>query len=84
MNIEEEASKLIAGIKRDEYGPIVDSFKNIAKIWSGILDTPVSDIEVALCMIGLKIYRESRKHKRDNLVDIIGYTKCLKELRNVK
>lgn len=81
-SISEQAEKLITGIKRDEYGPIELSFEAIARIWTGTLGVRISSRQVALCMIGLKLYRESYKHKKDNLIDIIGYVKCLEKMED--
>lgn len=75
-----EADVIVDNIKRDAYGPLKESFEGIARIWSGILGYPIKATEVALCMIGLKLSRESARHTRDNLVDIAGYTKCLEVL----
>jgi len=72
-----EASKLIDGDRRDDYGPIEESSKKIAAMWSIILDHEVTPEEVCLCMIGFKMVREMHKHKRDNRVDIGGYAKLL-------
>lgn len=88
-SILEEADKIIEGEKRDEYGSTQESFNAIANIWNGILRTGKSGItitpqDVALMMIGLKLYREGYKHKIDNLVDIVGYTKCLGHLNGIK
>lgn len=80
----DEAAYLIDTQKNDEYGAIGFSFSRIAQIWSGILGVPVSDVEVALCMTGLKLYRESVRHKKDNIVDLYGYTICLHELTKCK
>jgi hypothetical protein len=38
-----------------------------------ILDKEVTEEEVGLCMVGLKLAREVFKHNRDNFVDLIGY-----------
>jgi hypothetical protein len=82
-SILEEADKLIDSTKREEYGSIEDSFQGIADIWAVILKRTVTRQEVALCMLGLKLYRESFKHKPDNLIDIVGYTKCLGHLNGI-
>lgn len=73
MTILEEAQKIIAGERREAYGPVEESFLRIAAIWTGILGKPVTPKEVALCMIGLKTYREANKAGRDNRIDIVGY-----------
>lgn len=45
-----------------------------SKLKEGAVLTPE---DVALFMVGLKLAREVNKHKRDSLVDAIGYLKCL-------
>lgn len=68
-----EAEAIINGPRRAAYGDAQASFERIAKVWSAVLKSPVTAREVALCMIGLKLCRESNKAGRDNLVDICGY-----------
>jgi len=46
-------------------------------MWSAILGVPVTPQQAILCMIAVKISRESRKAKRDNRTDIAGYAECL-------
>lgn len=55
-------------------------FPRIAEVWSGILGTPVSGEEVALCMAGLKLVRRQARKDRDSLVDLIGYGVCIDEM----
>ena len=73
----QEAQRLISGEKRSEYGSPLQSFQTIAELWATILRAPVTQEQVALCMIGFKIAREMNAHKRDNLVDIAGYAGAL-------
>lgn len=70
----QEAEEIINGERRDAYGPAEESFQRIATMWSVILKREVTSHQVALCMIAFKICREINKPKRDNLVDIAGYT----------
>lgn len=76
----QEAEAVINGPRRESYGDAQESFNRVALLWSGILKTPVTAHQVALCMIGLKLCRESTKHQRDNLVDIAGYTELANQL----
>jgi hypothetical protein len=69
----EEAQRLVAGPKREEYGELNESMGRIADVWSAILGRRVNANQVALCMAGLKLIRESHEHKRDNLVDAAAY-----------
>lgn len=56
-----------------DYDHPFDNFTKIAKIWSAILDSEITAEQVALCMVGVKIARESYLHKSDNVVDGVGY-----------
>ena len=76
----EEAERIVGGERRQDYGGVRGSFDKIALTWSAILDTAVTGEQVALCMIGLKLVRESHAHKRDNVVDIAGYARCIEKM----
>lgn len=79
-SLADEAYELIGGDRLEEYGDMRKSFENIGKVWSVLLGVPVSAEKVALMMVGLKLVRENNKHKRDNLVDCIGYAVLLGRL----
>lgn len=76
-SILEEAQRLVHGNRGADYGhPIVD-YESTGRMWGAILGIP--DIDPRICclmMIAVKLSRESRKHKRDNLVDAAGYAEC--------
>lgn len=69
----EEAKELICNVRRGEYGGVEESFTDVAQAWSLLFGTPVTPEQVALAMVLLKVFREKRAHKHDNLVDIAGY-----------
>jgi hypothetical protein len=69
----QEADRLVNGDRQSAYGHPLDDFSKTALIWQAILGVPVTAEQVALCMIGVKISRECNIHKRDNIVDGIGY-----------
>ena len=70
----EEALEIAGGGSRQQmYGHPIHNMRRTAQIWSGILGLDVTEEEVALCMIGVKLARESFRPQRDNLVDISGY-----------
>lgn len=79
MTILEEAAAVITGPRREAYGDAKESFARIAAVWISILKHPVSGREVALCMAGLKLCRESNAHHRDNLVDAAGYLALIEQ-----
>ena len=76
----QEAETLINGPRRDDYGDVRWSFEAVAKGWTEIIKAPVTAEQVALCMVWLKVMREVNAPKRDNLVDIAGYTGLVEKL----
>lgn len=74
-----EASATINGARQDQYGNPEDSFALIAERWSQYLEgkyrfsNELTSDDVAFMMADLKMARECTQHKRDNLVDAVGY-----------
>ena len=78
----EEALEIAGGGSRQQaYGHPIHNMRRTAQIWSGILGIDVTEEEVALCMIGVKLARESFRPQRDNLVDISGYGLVYEQIR---
>lgn len=75
-----EAEKLISQDRRVEYGSAKESFERIAKVWSVLLRVEISAKQVAECMIAFKLLRENHQHKRDNLVDLMGYAGLIEQI----
>jgi hypothetical protein len=75
--IEQEARRLVTGDRQAAYSHPIDDFSRTAKMWSGILGVDVTPNQVAMCMVAVKLSRQCHKHKRDNLVDAIGYVLTL-------
>lgn len=77
-NILHDAHLVTAFVRQEEYGSPLENFSTIAEMWSAILGIPITTRQVGLCMIALKIAREANgEPKRDNLVDIAGYARCI-------
>lgn len=61
------------------YGDAAESFAQIADIWTSLLrprlapNRRLTPSDVGLLMAALKIVREANMHKRDNLIDAVGY-----------
>jgi hypothetical protein len=76
-----EAERLINGPRQADYSHPLDDFTATGRMWGAILGIPdVSPENVALCMVALKVSRESRRHKRDNLTDMAGYAGCAEKV----
>jgi len=62
------------------YGPIRQNHERIAALWSTLLGQPVTPVQVAMCMVGVKLARlvETPDHA-DSAVDIAGYAACIRE-----
>lgn len=84
MNILNEAEILVSQDRQAAYGDSPKKYDAIARLWSVILQQPVTPEQVVLCMLLIKIARESKKHQRDNLVDIAGYALILEQVRSGK
>ena len=57
-----------------QWGGATSTHARIAQVWSGILDTEVTALQVALCMSGLKLVRaEVNPSDPDSFNDAHGY-----------
>lgn len=75
-SILQEAQDIVNGARQDMYGSPEDSFDVIAGLWSSYLEHPITPQDATMMMILLKVARQKRKPKRDNLVDLAGYAEC--------
>lgn len=73
-----EAATIISGDRDAQYGGPEENFARIAKIWSVILGIDITEEDVAMCMVGLKVARYASKSgfQPDTWVDIAGYAGC--------
>ena len=70
------AAELISGDRAATYGDATVSHQRIADLWATYLGTPVSAVDVAMCMVLLKVSRSKggdKPGKMDTFVDIAGY-----------
>jgi hypothetical protein len=77
LTILEEAGEIVNGRGQKEYGHPLDNWTQTAQLWSGILGRPVSAEQAVLCMMTVKLARESFSPKRDNRVDMVGFALVL-------
>lgn len=80
--IAEEAARIVYGDREQAYDDPSRNFKKLAHMWTGTLlellkpGAAITPQLVALCLIQLKISRESFKPSRENRVDGVGYWLC--------
>lgn len=76
-------AELLDTAKATVTGENQQSYGDIAKLWSIVLDKEITPGQVAQCMILLKLARlmKSPKHT-DSIVDIAGYAACLAEIES--
>lgn len=73
-----EAAKIISSDRNKQYGAPENNFERTAQIWSVILGVPISNEDVAMMMVGLKMARYASKsgYQPDTWIDIAGYAGC--------
>lgn len=77
-----EAETLITGDRNHTYGTPTQNFTNIAALWNVQFahllkdDAEFTATDVALAQIHVKMGRMVAQPKRDNFVDIAGYSAC--------
>lgn len=80
----DECDRLVNNDRQDDYGDPVDNLERIAEVVSLVLDRDFSPRDVALFFICVKLTREGRLHKRDNLLDMACYAEILDRWRRGK
>jgi hypothetical protein len=87
MNILEEANKII-NLRSEEkermYGPFEEGMERAAMIASGATGKDITAKDMYICMVALKLSRESYSHKTDNLLDAVAYIGSLNNYENLK
>jgi hypothetical protein len=89
-SIAEEALEVITE-RQSSYDKPEDNFWRIARFWNTYLEErpggkhkEITTGDVAMMMILVKVAREIWKHKRDNLVDLIGYALCKQRIEDLE
>ena len=80
-SILQEADRIVNGDRQADYSDPVENFRHIAAIASAIRKKELTAEDCAVVLMAVKLARENFKHKRDNLVDLAGYTEILHRIR---
>ena len=81
-----EAARIISGERNKQYGGPEENFERIARIWEIIFGIPVSNEDVAMAMVAVKVARYASKsgYQPDTWIDIAGYAACGYEVGNLE
>jgi len=80
-----EADSIINGRSEEkarQYGPFSKGMERAAMIASGCTGKQLTPQDMYLCLVALKLSRESFNHKRDNLLDAVAYLGALDNYEN--
>lgn len=83
MNILKRADEIVnirSEEKEREYGPFEEGMKKAADIASIMCNKEITTSDMYMCMIALKLSRESYCHKEDNLLDACAYIGSLNNI----
>lgn len=87
MNILEEANKIINERSEEserKYGPIDLANERAAKLASVLCNKELTVEDIYWFKIALKLSRECKNHKEDNLLDLAAYIGALNNYHNTK
>ncbi len=71
-----EALKLTTGDRQNQYGAPDQDFARTAQMWSALKGVEFTTEDVAAFQICIKLSRNTHQSKRDNWVDMAGYSRC--------
>lgn len=83
MTVDDVANRallIVKGSRMNAYGQPLDNLERIGRLWAALLGVErISAEQVALCMVAVKLSRETHRPDLDNIVDGIGYLLALHE-----
>jgi hypothetical protein len=80
MNILLKANEIVferAQEKEREYGPFEEGMEKASKIATQLCNKEITNKDMYMCMVALKLSREAYNHKEDNLLDAVAYLSSL-------
>ena len=86
-NVLQEADQLTSKDRMESYDHPLPNHERIAALWNAYLTgrpdqlLPLAPDEICHMMILVKLSRDMFCPKRDNLVDIAGYARCIERIR---
>lgn len=68
--------------KERQYGPFEESMEKAACIATDILNKEITASDLCMCLVALKMARESYSHKEDNILDSLAYLEMYNQIKN--
>lgn len=87
MNILEKANEIVykrSEEKERQYGPFSEGMKKAASIATACCGKEITEKDMYMCMVALKLSRESYNHKYDNILDAIAYLAAYQKSKEEK
>lgn len=87
MNILDQANKIVNERNEEKermYGPFEEGMEKAAKIASLIANKEITSDDMYICMMALKLSRQSYNYKEDNLLDLVAYVGAWQNSINTK
>ena len=72
-----EAIQIRGGERNADYGDAVENFRRIAEIANALTGLSLTPVQCCKVLMAVKLSRERHNPKRDNRVDLCGYTDIL-------
>ena len=79
-NVLQEADRITSGDRNGDYGPPADHWGKTTGMINAAFGTSFKPRDWGMMMILDKVARETHKSKRDSLVDICGYSRCMEKV----
>ena len=76
----QSAHELIYSERQKQYGNFKDNMTRLSNLFESMTDIKLTEKQCTKFLIALKLSRESTKHKRDNLIDLVGYVALLDDM----
>ena len=78
------AGKIVTGQRQHDYGDKYQHHENIANLWSAYLDYNISALDVAICMLLVKVARLKPRPTEACYIDMAGYAAIAGEINDRK
>jgi len=76
-----EAERLVNGERAESYGDMKENWQKVTNVFNALTSRDLTVKESIFFMYAVKLVREEYQHKRDNPVDLAGYSQVLQRVQ---